>query len=53
VVIHPGWVQTDMGGDHAAIMPGESASGIIDVTDRLTPEQSSKFLTWDGRDHVW
>jgi NAD(P)-dependent dehydrogenase (short-subunit alcohol dehydrogenase family) len=53
VVVHPGWVQTDMGGAHAPVMVGESARGIIALADGLTPEQTSKFLTWDGREHAW
>ena len=53
VVIHPGWVQTDMGGPGAAITVQESASGIIQVMDGLTPNDHGKFLTWDGREHPW
>jgi NAD(P)-dependent dehydrogenase (short-subunit alcohol dehydrogenase family) len=53
VVVHPGWVQTDMGGAHAPVLVGESARGIIALVDGLTPEQTSKFLTWDGREHAW
>lgn len=53
VVVHPGWVQTDMGGAHAPVLAGESARGIIALADGLTPEQTSKFLTWDGREHAW
>lgn len=53
VVVHPGWVQTDMGGSHAPVLVGESARGIIALADGLLPEQTSKFLTWDGREHAW
>ncbi len=53
VVVHPGWVQTDMGGNHAPVLVGESARGIIALVDELTLEQTSKFLTWDGREHAW
>jgi NAD(P)-dependent dehydrogenase (short-subunit alcohol dehydrogenase family) len=53
VVVHPGWVQTDMGGAHAPVLVGESARGIIALADGLLPEQTSKFLTWDGREHAW
>lgn len=53
VVIHPGWVRTDMGGAGAAITVDESARGIKDVLDGLTPEKHGKFLTWDGREHPW
>jgi NAD(P)-dependent dehydrogenase (short-subunit alcohol dehydrogenase family) len=53
VVIHPGWVRTDMGGRRASIGVSESAEGIIRVLDTLTAEDHSKFLTWDGRVHPW
>lgn len=53
VVVHPGWVQTDMGGSHAPVLPSESARGIIALADGLLPEHTSKFLTWDGREHAW
>lgn len=53
VVIHPGWVRTDMGGAGASLGVAESAEGIIDVMDNLTEEDHGKFLTWDGRIHPW
>jgi len=53
VVIHPGWVRTDMGGAGASISVPESAEGIIDVMDHLTEADHGKFLTWDGRIHPW
>lgn len=53
VVIHPGWVKTDMGGAGAAITVEESARGIKEVLDGLTPGEHGKFLTWNGREHPW
>ena len=53
VVIHPGWVRTDMGGASASISVEESADGITRVLDRLTPTRHGEFLTWDGRQHPW
>lgn len=53
VVIHPGWVQTDMGGPGASITVSESASGIKQVMDGLSPDDHGRFLTWDGREHPW
>jgi len=53
VVIHPGWVRTDMGGHGAPLSVSESASGIKRVMDGLVPEDNGKFLTWDGRIHPW
>lgn len=53
VVIHPGWVQTDMGGDGAAITVRESVEGIKETLDDLAESDHGKFLTWDGRVHPW
>lgn len=53
VVINPGWVQTDMGGRGASITAKESVSGILQVTDGLTPEQSGSFLNYRGETEPW
>jgi NAD(P)-dependent dehydrogenase (short-subunit alcohol dehydrogenase family) len=47
-VINPGWVQTDMGGPHAAITPAESVKGILRTIDTATLEDSGEFLDWKG-----
>lgn len=53
IVMHPGWVQTDMGGAGASITVSESANGIKNVLDGLTEADHGSFLTWDGRTHPW
>jgi NAD(P)-dependent dehydrogenase (short-subunit alcohol dehydrogenase family) len=53
IVMHPGWVRTDMGGSNAPLDVGESAAGIIGVVDHLTPAEHGRFWTWDGREHPW
>lgn len=53
VVIHPGWVQTDMGGPGASLRVGESVSGLMEVLENLTADDHGKFLTWDGKVHPW
>ena len=52
-VMHPGWVQTDMGGPHAEITAEESASGIRQVIAGLTKEDSGNFYKWNGDIHPW
>jgi NAD(P)-dependent dehydrogenase (short-subunit alcohol dehydrogenase family) len=52
-VIHPGYVQTDMGGAAAEITPTESASGIRSVIDGMSMETTGQFFRWDGSIHPW
>ena len=51
--LHPGWVQTDMGGPGATIDVTTSVNGMVGVIDRLTIEKSGGFITYDGRDLPW
>ncbi len=53
VVVHPGWVQTDMGGGAAPLRPAESARGILELAQHLHLDDSGEFFTWDGRRHPW
>ena len=52
-ILHPGWVQTDMGGPGAAIDPPTSVSGMVAVIDGLGMEQSGGFYSYDGRELPW
>jgi NAD(P)-dependent dehydrogenase (short-subunit alcohol dehydrogenase family) len=52
-IYHPGWVQTDMGGNSADIDTVTSADGLIARFDELSLETTGCFRTWDGRDHPY
>lgn len=52
-LVHPGWVQTDMGGPNAEITAQESASGIRKVTEDWTLDKSGDFYRWNGEEHPW
>jgi len=52
-LIHPGWVQTEMGGASAPVEPAASAAGIIKVIDQLTLDNAGGFWKWDGSRHEW
>jgi NAD(P)-dependent dehydrogenase (short-subunit alcohol dehydrogenase family) len=53
VALHPGWVLTDMGGPDAQLTVETSVRGLQQVIDGLRPEDSGKFLSWDGRELPW
>jgi NAD(P)-dependent dehydrogenase (short-subunit alcohol dehydrogenase family) len=52
-LFHPGWVRTDMGGAGAAIDVKVSVHGICNVINRLTLEDSGRFINYDGFDIPW
>lgn len=51
--IHPGWVQTDMGGSNAPVLPAISAEGIATVIENATPDMSGGFFAYDGTELPW
>ncbi len=53
VVLHPGWVRTDMGGPNALVTPGESVEGMRVVIDRITAKDNGRFFGFDGREIPW
>ncbi|MGI2030217.1 SDR family oxidoreductase [Endozoicomonas acroporae] len=53
LAIHPGWVQTDMGGKDATFPAEQSVAGIIKVTENLTLEESGSFRVFDGSSIEW
>ena len=53
VVVHPGWVRTDMGGATAPLSPAESVAGLLKVVDHLEPSDSGEFLDWTGARVPW
>ncbi len=53
VILHPGWVKTDMGGPNAWITAEQSVTGMRNVLAGLTPEDSGRFISYDGSEVPW
>lgn len=53
VSLHPGWVQTDMGGEQAPVKPTDSVRGLLQVIDRLDIAKSGSFVDWQGKSLPW
>jgi len=53
LAMHPGWVQTDMGGENALINTAESIAGMRDVIDKATAQMSGSFVSYEGKQLPW
>ena len=53
VVLHPGWVQTDMGGAGAPVSVQDSVAGLLAVIDSLAIEHSGRFFDYLGQEVPW
>ena len=53
VALHPGWVQTEMGGAGAQVTPEESARGLLEVIAGLGDGDTGHFLDWQGNTLPW
>ncbi len=48
ISVHPGWVQTAMGGSGADISVQDSAAGLVRLIDRLDMGDTGGFFDWQG-----
>ena len=54
IAIHPGWVQTDMGGKYASLTPEESIKGVLKVITNYNSEKhNGQFLDFNGESVSW
>jgi NAD(P)-dependent dehydrogenase (short-subunit alcohol dehydrogenase family) len=51
--LHPGWVQTDMGGREAPVSPEDSARGLIKVIEKAGTSESGRFFNFRGEELPW
>ncbi len=53
LIVHPGWVKTDMGGEGATLKPEDSAAQLIKLIDKFDVSSTGKFLAWNGKELAW
>lgn len=53
ILFHPGWVQTDMGGEDAEVTASKSVAGMRQVIGRVTPADSGHFFNYEGERIAW
>jgi len=53
VTLHPGWVQTAMGGEQAPVTVPDSVAGMLQVIDGLQEEDSGSFRDYLGQPIEW
>lgn len=53
IVLHPGWVKTDMGGKDAPTTVEESVAGMVKILERVSPTDSGKFFDFEGDELPW
>ena len=53
LMLHPGWVKTDMGGSKAKLEIGESVISMMHVIDSLDISKTGSFVNYDGKNLEW
>ena len=53
ILLHPGWVKTDMGGSNALIDAETSVSGLRHVIAETGPRETGSFFNYDGAPIPW
>jgi len=53
LLLHPGWVQTDMGGSGAPTQIPDSITGMRQVIDHVHPGQPLRYLDFRGKELPW
>ena len=53
LILHPGWVRTDMGGGKAPLGVEESVSGMVQQIKQFMLEQTGQFIRYDGSVAPW
>jgi len=53
VALHPGWVQTDMGGPTAPLTIDQSVPAMVKAIDGFTTKHNGRYIQYDGAELPW
>lgn len=53
LALHPGWVNTDMGGPQAPVTAEQSVTGLMAQIERRGPAESGSFFDFTGKSLPW
>ena len=53
LILHPGWVKTRMGGEHAPVELVDSVEGMMKLINAQTLDDPGKFFQYDGVELPW
>lgn len=53
LLIHPGWVQTEMGGDGAEVTVADSARGMLQQIEKYAGSAQQYFIDYQGTELPW
>lgn len=53
MLLHPGWVSTDMTSHEGPVSAPDSAGGLIREIDALSMDSTASFRSWEGNDLPW
>ena len=53
MAVHPGWVQTDMGGAQAPVTPAQSISGLLSLFASASEKHAGQLYDFSGQRIAW
>jgi NAD(P)-dependent dehydrogenase (short-subunit alcohol dehydrogenase family) len=53
ILLHPGWVRTDMGGEAAPLEVPESVAGMLQQIEQLSIQTTGRFVDYSGAHIPW